>query len=107
MALASCSADSSGPAVWAPPLNRLPAAHGCQMLTPCPALPCCRSQEDVKRSMQLKDAMRETCIGRVADTWISLVAGLQSSSPTLAAMVLLTMQRFINWIDISLVANDR
>lgn len=66
-----------------------------------------RSQEDVKRSMQLKDAMRETCIGRVADTWISLVAGLQSSSPTLAAMVLLTMQRFINWIDISLVANDR
>ena len=57
--------------------------------------------------MQLKDAMRETCIGRIADTWISLVAGLQSSSPALAAMVLLTMQRFINWIDISLVANDR
>ena len=51
--------------------------------------------------------MRETCIGRIADTWISLVAGLQSSSPALAAMVLLTMQRFISWIDISLVANDR
>lgn len=30
-----------------------------------------------------------------------------SKSPELAAMVLSTMQRYISWIDIGLVANDK
>lgn len=57
--------------------------------------------------MHIKDAMREHSIGEVADAWYRLVEAYRSKNPGLAAMVLATMQRYIPWIDITLVANDK
>jgi exportin-T len=57
--------------------------------------------------MQLKDAMREGCLDQVADGWYQLLATYAGPEPDLCAFVLETMQRYISWIDIGLVANSR
>ena len=57
--------------------------------------------------MQLKDAMRETCIKDVADAWTGLVAAYHAVQPDLTVSVLAVVQRYVSWIDISLVANDK
>ena len=67
----------------------------------------CRTQEGVKRSMHLKDSMRETCLGDLAEAWHNLVRAYQSANPDLAAAVLNTVERYVNWIDVGLVVNDR
>ena len=51
--------------------------------------------------------MRETCLKDLTDACIQLVANLQASNPELAASVLEAVARYVNWIDIGLVANDR
>lgn len=67
----------------------------------------CRSQQESRRSMHVKDAMRELCIREVAEAWFHLVTMYKDSQPELAAMVLESVRRYINWIDINLVANNR
>ena len=57
--------------------------------------------------MQLKDAMRETCLDDLADAWYNLLCAYQASNPDLAAAVLTTLERYVNWIDVALVVNDR
>lgn len=66
-----------------------------------------RTQEEIQRSMNLKDVMRESCIKQLTDACISLVASLHAGNPDLAAAVLDAVSRYVNWIDIGLVANDR
>lgn len=67
----------------------------------------CRTQEGIKRSIQLKDAMRESCLADLAQAWFNLLQAYQSANPDLAAAVLNTMERYVNWIDVSLVINER
>ena len=57
--------------------------------------------------MALKDSMRETCLKDLTDACIQLVANLQGANPELATSVLEAVARYVNWIDIGLVANDR
>ena len=57
--------------------------------------------------MQLKDAMRESCLTDLAEAWFNLLQAYQSASPDLAAAVLHTVERYVNWIDVSLVVNER
>lgn len=57
--------------------------------------------------MQLKDAMRETCLHDLAEAWYNLLRAYQSANPDLAAAVLSTVERYVNWIDVSLVVNER
>ena len=66
-----------------------------------------RTQEGIKRSMQLKDAMRETCLNDLAEAWYNLLTSYQSVNPDLAAAVLNTVERYVNWIDVGLVVNER
>lgn len=66
-----------------------------------------RSAEEAKQSMRFKDSMRERALADVADAWCALLAGYTASSPETAAAVLETVQRYVHWIDIGLVANDR
>jgi exportin-T len=67
----------------------------------------CRSLEDSRQSMALKDAMRESCIADVAEAWYQLAVAYQETDPQLAASVLSTMGQYVNWIDISLIANKK
>lgn len=51
--------------------------------------------------------MRETCLLDLAEAWYNLLRAYQSADPELAAAVLSTVQRFVNWIDVGLVVNER
>ncbi|CAL8470725.1 g10267 [Coccomyxa elongata] len=66
-----------------------------------------RSQDGVKASMELKDTMREQCLGELANIWYNLVVTYSESDPDLAEAVLSVVKRYVSWIDIGLVANDR
>lgn len=66
-----------------------------------------RSQEESRLSMHVKDAMRERCITEVVDAWYYLVTAYKDKDPQLAAFVLQTAARYIHWVDIGLIANDR
>lgn len=68
---------------------------------------CCRSGEETKLSMHVKDSMRESCIAEVAATWYSLTQLYKGSRPDLAAFVLSSCARYVHWMDIGLVANDK
>ena len=67
----------------------------------------CRTQEGIKGSMQLKDAMRESCLADLAQAWCNLLQAYQSANPDLTAAVLNTVERYVNWIDVSLVVIER
>lgn len=84
-----------------PDLRWLALQHLGNVLVPC------RSQEESKLSMHIKDSMREQCISEVAEAWTRLTRTYKSSRPELAAFVLATTAKYIHWIDISLVANDK
>lgn len=66
-----------------------------------------RSQEGIKQSMTLKDAMREWCVSDVVEAWYRLVASYSGSRPDLAASVLEVVRRYVGWIDIGLLVNDK
>lgn len=51
--------------------------------------------------------MREHSIADVAAACFTLAAGLAGSAPALAAAVLRALQRYVSWMDIGLVANDK
>ena len=65
-----------------------------------------RSATEAKQSMHFKDSMRERALSDIATTWAQLVSAYKDTSPELAAAVLEAVQRYVHWIDISLVAND-
>jgi len=66
-----------------------------------------RSQAESKLSMHVKDSMREQCIGDVAEACYNMAKLYKHSHPELAAMVLGAIARYVHWIDIGLVANDK
>lgn len=51
--------------------------------------------------------MRDNCLEELMNACIQLTGNLHSSNPDLAASVLEAVARYVNWIDIRLVANDR
>lgn len=66
-----------------------------------------RSAEEAKQSMHFKDSMRERALADIAEAWCSVVAAYHATAPDTAAAVLDTVQRYVHWIDIGLVANDK
>ncbi|KAG1677608.1 hypothetical protein FOA52_010389 [Chlamydomonas sp. UWO 241] len=66
-----------------------------------------RSQDESKLSMRIKDSMREHSISEVAEAWFKLLEAYSNKSPELSVQVLQTMQRYVSWIDISLIANPK
>ena len=51
--------------------------------------------------------MREHAMPDVAEAWFRLVEAYHAGSPALAVSVLQTMQRYVPWIDINLVASPK
>ena len=66
-----------------------------------------RSQDESKLSMHVKDSMREFSIVDIASAWLEALEAYQASHPDLATQILQTMQRYVSWIEIGLVANER
>ena len=59
------------------------------------------------RSARWQDAMREHSLAELGAAWVQLVATYGQVRPDLAGAVLGAVQRYVPWIDISLVANDK
>ena len=66
-----------------------------------------RDQKAMQAATEIKDAMRERCLPALVHACYQLAVQLQGGSPGLAAGLLQAISRFINWIDISLVANEQ
>eukprot|EP00898_Chlorokybus_atmophyticus_P004220 jgi/Chlat1/479/Chrsp103S00979 len=62
---------------------------------------------DPRVGMRVKDAIREQCVMQVLDAWYTLLSQYHTMLPDLAGQVLQTMQRYISWMDINLIASDR
>eukprot|EP00884_Botryococcus_braunii_P015515 jgi/Botrbrau1/2647/Bobra.0203s0001.1 len=65
-----------------------------------------RNAQGDRRSMDVKDAMRENCMGDLIRACHELIAGYYASQPGLAASVLEALRRFVNWADIALLTTD-
>ena len=61
----------------------------------------------MQSATEIKDAMRERCLPALMHACYQLALQLHGSSPGLAAGLLQAVARYINWIDISLVANEQ
>ena len=66
-----------------------------------------RDQKAMQVATEIKDAMRERCLPALMHACYQLALQLQGPSPGLAAGLLQAVARYINWIDISLVANEQ
>lgn len=66
-----------------------------------------RSPQESEIAMRVKDGMRQQCLPQIVNLWYQVVFNFQSTNPEVCVAVLETMQRFISWMDIGLVANDR
>jgi exportin-T len=66
-----------------------------------------RSAEEAKQSMNFKDAMRDNAIEMVARSWHQILSVFKDTNPNLVALLLNGVERYVNWIDIGLVANER
>ena len=67
----------------------------------------CRDQKAMRAATELKDAMRETCLPELLHACYQLALQLHSTCEGLAAALLQAVARYVNWIDISLVANEQ
>lgn len=61
----------------------------------------------LSNSLHVQDAMREHCLDDLAQVWYNLVITYSEAEPDLAETVLAAVKRYVPWIDIGLVANDR
>lgn len=66
-----------------------------------------RSAEDAKQSMHFKDSMRDHSLAEISEAWTQVVGGHQGAQPEVAAFMLETVQRYVHWVDIGLVANSK
>lgn len=109
------------PKSWPDPFTRLAeaaAARGplavdmhCRILTSLDedviSLEVPRTQDESKKSMHVKDALRDNDMASIASVWLDLTLLYHAERPDLAALVLETARRYICWMDINYVANDR
>ena len=66
-----------------------------------------RSAEEAKQSMEFKDAMRDNALEQISLSWYQIVAMFKDRDPLLVALLLNAVERYVHWIDIGLVANDK
>ncbi|KAK9066158.1 hypothetical protein SSX86_013479 [Deinandra increscens subsp. villosa] len=65
-----------------------------------------RTPEEAAISVNIKDAMRQQCVGQIVHAWYDIVSLYKNSDSVLCAFVLDTMRRYISWIEIGLIANN-
>eukprot|EP01094_Clydonella_sp_ATCC50884_P029170 TRINITY_DN9045_c0_g1_i1.p1 TRINITY_DN9045_c0_g1~~TRINITY_DN9045_c0_g1_i1.p1 ORF type:complete len:941 (-),score=223.08 TRINITY_DN9045_c0_g1_i1:60-2882(-) len=67
---------------------------------------CFRNPSDAKLANDVKDAMREGAIEKIALDWISILR-LGSECSELKELALANLDKYIAWMDIGLVVNDQ
>ncbi|KAK3579421.1 hypothetical protein CHS0354_029730 [Potamilus streckersoni] len=65
------------------------------------------TQEATRRNSLIKDAMREDCVKNLSDSWLQILTEYESSHVELVCTCLEVIGKYISWIEISLIANNR
>lgn len=63
--------------------------------------------EEIQRNTVIKDAMREQSVLQLTETWYTILTQFQSSNPEVTCMCLDVIGKYVSWIDINLIANDK
>eukprot|EP00960_Hanusia_phi_P061273 764794-Hanusia_phi.AAC.4 len=66
-----------------------------------------RSPADAAVSMRVKDALRLQCLNEMASAWYVILREFYQSEPGLVKYCLSSISRYIHWIDIGLIMNDK
>ncbi|XP_050413849.2 exportin-T isoform X2 [Patella vulgata] len=65
------------------------------------------NQEETQRNTLIKDAMRDQYVVQLAESWFMIMTGYETSHPEITCQCLEVVGKYVSWIDINLVANDR
>ncbi|XP_056000713.1 exportin-T-like isoform X2 [Ostrea edulis] len=65
------------------------------------------TEEEIQRNTVIKDAMREQSVLQLTETWYTILTQFQSSNPEVTCMCLDVIGKYVSWIDINLIANDK
>ena len=57
--------------------------------------------------MDFKDAMRDNALDQISLSWYQILAMFKDTNPSIVALLLNAVERYIHWIDIGLVANEK
>ncbi|KAH3816261.1 exportin-T-like isoform X2 [Dreissena polymorpha] len=63
--------------------------------------------QETERNTNIKDAMREQCVQRLADSWLQILNKYEASNTEVVCTCLEVIGKYISWIDIGLIANDK
>lgn len=66
-----------------------------------------RSAEEARQSMEFKDAMRDNALDKISLSWYQILEMFKDVNPSVVALLLNAVERYVHWIDISLVANEK
>lgn len=65
------------------------------------------TQLETERNTAIKDAMREHSVLQLADSWLQILTQYENTEPEIVCMCLEVIGKYISWIDIGLIANER
>ncbi|XP_067683887.1 exportin-T-like [Haliotis asinina] len=63
--------------------------------------------QETQRNTVIKDTMRDHCVAQLADSWYQIMTGYETNKPEITCACLDVVGRYVSWIDISLIANDK
>ncbi|XP_046840739.1 exportin-T-like [Xenia sp. Carnegie-2017] len=66
-----------------------------------------QSQQDVQKSTLVKDAMRVQCVNELVEAWYKILSDVENVQPQIICLCLDVIGRYVSWIDINLIANDK
>ncbi|KAF2234306.1 Xpo1-domain-containing protein [Viridothelium virens] len=66
-----------------------------------------RSPEELKRNNELKDLIRSRDIGNIASSWQAILSNWRQIDSEVVEICLRNISRWVSWIDISLIVNER
>ncbi|KAK3102231.1 hypothetical protein FSP39_009774 [Pinctada imbricata] len=65
------------------------------------------TNQEIERNGLIKDSMREQSVTQLTHTWYHILTQYQTTNPEVVCTCLDVIGKYITWIDISLIANDK
>ena len=66
-----------------------------------------QSAKEIQRSTLIKDTMRVQCVNDLVEAWYKILSDMESVHAQVMCLCLDVIGRYVSWIDINLIANDK
>ncbi|XP_028410861.1 exportin-T-like [Dendronephthya gigantea] len=66
-----------------------------------------QSPKDIQRSTLIKDTMRVQCVNDLVEAWYKILSDPENVQAQVICLCLDVIGRYVSWIDINLIANDK